>query len=192
MKNILKLIVCLLITQHANCQVTTTVPISSYDYPTGAYLKDLNDELTYWEGTWEGIINNKKYTFMFTKFIQHLNGDINSHYYYEDELRGKYKVVDLTTNQVLYDNLAATNYDDYSILGLAIRNGDFSFWFQDVASKCYNSVKFNLHKINGQPNQVKYCNFRFSEYHYYDCTNYTNQTSIPMFLPQENVILTKL
>lgn len=191
MKNILKLVVCLLITNHASCQVTTTVPISSYDYPTGAYLKDLNDELTYWEGTWEGIINNKKYTFMFTKFIQHLTGDTNDYYYYQDEIRGKYRVLDLTTNQVLYDNLAVTNYDDYSILGLALRNGDFSFWFQDVASKCYNSVDFSLQKIIGQPNQVKYCNFRFSEYHYYDCTNYPDQTSIPMFLPQENVILTK-
>ena len=190
MKNILKLVVCLLITHHASSQVTTIVPLSSYDFPNGSYVKDLNDELMYWEGTWEGIVNNKKYTFMFTKFLQHLRGDSNN-YHYRDEIAGKYKVLDLTTNQVLYDNLAATNYDDYSILGLAIRNGDFSFWFQDVASKCYNSVKFNLHKINGQPNQVKYCNFRFSEYHYYDCTNYPDQTSIPMFLPQVNVILTK-
>ncbi|WP_329806299.1 DUF6705 family protein [Flavobacterium facile] len=191
MKYLIKLIACLLITLNANCQVTTTVPISSYDYPNGAYLKDFNDELTYWEGTWEGTINNKKYTFVFTKFIQHLKGDANSHYYYRDEILGKYKVVDLTTNQILYDNLFATNYDDYLILGLAIRNGDFIFNFEDVASKCYNSIEFHLQKINGQTNQVKYGYFRFLDYQNWDCTNYSNQASIPMFLPQQELILTK-
>lgn len=182
---------CLLISLNANCQVTTIVPLSSYDYPNGAYLKDLNNELSYWKGTWEGTINNKKYTITFVKVIQHLKGFSVNSYYYEDEIVGKYKVVDLTTNQVLYDNLSVTNYDDYSIQGIVIRNGGFSFWFQDVASKCYNSVEFSLHKINGQPNQVKYCNFRFGEYHYYDCTNYSNQDSIPMFLPQEELFFTK-
>ncbi len=189
MKYLIKIMAYLLISLNANCQVTTEVPISSYDYPNGAYLKDVNNELSYWEGAWEGTINNKKYTFVFTKFIQYLKGDTNSNYYYRDEILGKYKVVDLATNQVLYNNLTAVNHDDYSILGLAIRNGGFSFWFQDVASKCYNSVEFSLHKINGQPNQIKYCNFRFGEYHY--CTNYSNQASIPMFLPQQELILTK-
>lgn len=186
----MKLIACLLITLNANCQVTTTLPMSSYDYPNGAYLKDLNNELSYWEGTWEGTINNKKYTFVFTKFIQHLTGETND-YYYQDEIRGKYKVLDLATNQILYDNLSVNNYNDYSILGLVIRDGDFTFWFQDVESKCYNSVQFHLQKINGQPNQVKYCYFRFLDYQNWDCTNYSNQTSIPMFLPQEELIFIK-
>jgi hypothetical protein len=190
MKKILKFAFCLLLALNANSQVTTIVPLSSYDYPNGAYLKDLNNELTFWEGTWEATLNNKKYTFVFTKFVQHLYSYAND-YFYRDELLGKYKVVDLTTNQVLYSNITATNYDDYSILGLALRNGDFSFLFQDDASKCYNSVKFSLQKINGQSNQIRYCNFRLDEYHYYDCTNYADQLSIPMFLPQENVILIK-
>ena len=190
MKKILKFAFCLLLALNANSQVTTIVPLSSYDYPNGAYLKDLNNELTFWEGTWEATLNNKKYTFVFTKFVQHL-ASYGNHYYYRDELRGKYKVVDLTTNQVLYSNITATNYDDYSILGLALINGDFSFLFRDDASKCYNSVKFSLQKINGQSNQIRYCNFRFNEYHYFNCPNYADQLSIPMFLPQENVILIK-
>lgn len=177
-----------------NGQVTVTKPLYSYDPDThqnGAYYKDLNSELYYWEGTWEGILNNMKYTFVFVKFIQQLNGNTNSNYYYEDEIRGKYQVLDLTTNQLIYDNLSAVNYNDYSILGLAIRNGIYSFKFEDVASKCYNSAKFILQKISGQPNQVKYCYFRYSDYNYIDCPNYPNQISIPMFLPQENLILTK-
>lgn len=191
MKYLIKLLVCLLITLNANCQVTTTVPISSYDYPNGAYLKDLDNELSYWEGTWEGTVNNKKITIVFAKIIQHLKGDVNEHYYYRDEIIGKYKVVDLITNQVLYDNLSATNYNDYSILGLVVRNGDFTFRFQDVDSKCYNSVQFHLQKITGHPNQVKYCYFRFLDYQNWDCTNYTNQGSIPMFLPQVDLTLIK-
>ena len=53
MKKILKFAFCLLLALNANSQVTTIVPLSSYDYPNGAYLKDLNNELTFWEGTWE-------------------------------------------------------------------------------------------------------------------------------------------
>ena len=189
MKYLIKCMACLLITITANCQVTTTLPLSTYDYPNGAYLKDLNNELSYLEGAWEGIINNKKYTFVFTKFIQHLTGDTND-YYYQDEIRGKCKVVNLANNQVLYDNLAAVNYEDYSIHGVALRNGHFSLWFKDVESKCYNSVSFYLLNT-GQTNKVKYCNFRFDSYNFPNCPNYPDQLSIPMYLPQVELILTK-
>ena len=147
--------------------------------------------MSFWEGTWEGTINNKKYTIVFTKFIQHLKGDTDD-YYYRDEILGKYKVVDLATNQVLYDNLSATNYDDYSILGLSVRNGDFTFSFRDTDSKCNNSVQFHLQKPNGQTNQVKYCYFRFDSYYFPNCPNYPDQESIPMFLPRVDLTLAKL
>ena len=191
MKNILKLVICLFTALNANCQVTTTVPLTSYNHPNGAYLKDLNDELSYWEGTWNGTLYNKKYTFTFTKFIQKLNGDPNNHYYYEDEIVGKFKVLDLVSNQILYDNSMVTNYDDYSIMGLVVKNGEFFFKFTDNATKCYNSVKFHLQKINGQTNQVKYTHFSFGDYKSWDCPNYPNQASIPMFLPTTELTFTK-
>ena len=195
MKYVIKLIACLLITLNASCQVTQIVPLNSLrqDHSSnGVYFKDLNNELSFWEGTWEGTINNKKYTFVFIKFSQNLRSNNSTNYYYRDVLKGRYKVVDLATNQVLYDNLSATNYDDYSILGLAVRNGDFIFRFRDTDSKCNNSVQFHLQKSNSQPNQVKYCYFRFDSYYFPNCPNYPDQESIPMFLPRVDLTLAKL
>lgn len=192
MKNILKLICFFLFTINASCQVTTIIPLASYNFPNGAYLKDSNNTLTPYVGTWEGVINDKKYTFVFQVFTQHLNTSANGDYHYEDELRGKFKVVDLNTNQTLYNNLASTNYIDYNIKGSAIRNGNFSFFFLDSEAHCYNSATFILQNINGQPNKLRYCYFDYDSYGTLQgCSQYPNQTSIPMFLPKVDLILTK-
>jgi hypothetical protein len=178
-------------------QVTTIVPLNSYEYPNGAYIKDLNNELDYYVGRWEGVLNNKKYIFEFVKFTQQLNGnpsDLIGSYYYEDELKGKLKVIDLKTNQVLYDNLNATNYDDYLILGLAKKKGMFSFTYDAKEDHCNLDAEFYLRSINGQPNQLTYCYFTLRSYGtgmLNDCTAYQSIFDIPIFLPKEDLILTK-
>lgn len=191
MKNIFKY---LIIFAAISCksQVTAIVPLSSYEYPNGAYVKDLNNELDYYVGTWQGISNNKKYIFEFVKFTQHLRGLVNENYYYEDELKGKLKVIDLQTNQVLYDNLNVTNYDDYLILGLSKRNGMFSFMYRDKPEKCYLTAEFSLRRINGQPNKLTYCYFALNGFTGLEnCIMYQNIHDVPMFLPKEELILTK-
>jgi len=191
MKYTLKLICVLLFTINASCQVTTIVPLSSYNYPNGAYLKDLDNVLVPYVGTWEGIIDNKKYTFVFQIFNQHQYINLDGSYHYRDILKGKFKVVDISNNQTLYDNLTANNYDDYSIFGIGKISPDFSFFFRDTEAHCSNSVKFNLQNIVGQPNKLKYCNFKFKPINLDGC-NYQNQTDIPMYLPKVELILTKL
>ncbi|MFC4739830.1 hypothetical protein ACFO3U_07475 [Flavobacterium ponti] len=57
--------------------------------------------------TWKGTINNKEYTFQFVKLHQNLTTVSNGDYYYEDVLKAKFKVVDLSLNVILYDNLNA-------------------------------------------------------------------------------------
>ena len=54
---------------YINGQVTQIVPFNTYSFsqPNGTYFKDLDNTLNYYEGTWEGILNNKKYTFIFKK-----------------------------------------------------------------------------------------------------------------------------
>jgi len=191
MKNILKYILLFSVLS-CKSQITTVVPLSSYDYPNGAYVKDLDNELNYYVGTWQGILNNKKYIFEFVKFTQHQRGLISEDYYYRDEIKGKLKVIDLQTNQVLYDNLNAINYDDYLILGLSKRNGMFSFMYRDKPEKCYLTAKFDLRRINGQPNQLTYCYFVLNGFTgLQDCITYQNIHDVPMFLPKEELILTK-
>ncbi|GAA4775922.1 MULTISPECIES: DUF6705 family protein [Flavobacterium] len=128
MKHVLKY---LLIITAISCK-SQIAPLNglTFEYPNGTYFKDLNNELDYYVGRWEGTLNNKKYTFEFVKFTHHLSsydGTTNGSYYYKDIVKVKLKVLDLQSNQILYDNLNAINYDDYLILGLAKKNGMFSF-----------------------------------------------------------------
>ena len=100
-------------------QVTSIVPLSTINAPNGAYLKDLDDELLPYVGTWEGMSNNKKYTFVFEKFTQKLFFFSNEHYFYRDKIKAKLKVIDLATNEVLYNGLSAIDYDDFPIYGVS-------------------------------------------------------------------------
>lgn len=174
----------------ASCQVTTTVPLNTYDYPNGAYLKDLNNELPFWEGIWEGVADNKKYIFEFTLFRQHLDSYIGG-YHYTDIIKGKFKVIDLNTNQVLFNNLQVTNYEDYPISGLVIKGREFFFGFYDNEINCFNSVLFTLTKDPTNQTQINYTDFRFNGYGGPADCNYQNQSDIPMFLPRVNLVLTK-
>lgn len=178
-------------TTSVSCQITATLPLNSYDYPNGAYLKDLDNELPFYVGTWEGVHDNKKYTFEFTIFYQHITDYGNGYYHYEDSLMGKFKVVDLMTGLTIYDNLSASSYEDYKIF-LATLNSGGSFSYLDVQN-CYNHIDFKLFKIAGSTNQLNYNQFEFRDFSnsLIDCP-YTNQEDIPMFLPQGEFNLTKL
>ena len=192
MKTILKLL-CLLITINVSCQVTGIVPLNSYDYPNGSYVKDTNNELTFLVGTWEGTADNIKYTFQFTLFTQVLKTYKNGIYEYNDDLKGKFKAVNVTTNQVLYDNLSATEHSDYKILELYIRQQkEFDFRFADTESNCYNRANFKLVKNDSNPNQIIYKDFELGSYGGFSgCDNFQSQDDIPLFLPTTNLVLTK-
>lgn len=188
---LLKLILAFtLLTSCSSAQVTQTVPNNALrmDYPqNGVYFKDLNNEMAHYIGTWEGVQNNKKYIFQFVKFEQHYETDTDNTYYYIDCLKVKFKVIDLSTNQVLYDDTNVTNFDDFKILGLNLKTG--KYWYNDK-NNCNLNVNFNIHKIANNPNQIKYCYFEYEWYNIEGCP-YADTISIPMFLPKEDLILTK-
>ena len=192
MKN-LNILILLLVSTMANCQVTAIMPLNTDDYPDGAYLKDLNNELPFLVGTWEGVSNNLKFTFQFTLFTQQLKIYEDGIYNYEDEIKGKFKVMDLNTNQIIYDNLATTNYENYNILCLTIRHSrEFHFGFYDNENNCYNTAYFILIKDINNPNQVIYKDFEMGSYGgLWGCPTYQNQSNIPMFLPRVDLVLTK-
>lgn len=171
-------------------QITTTVPLNTYNYQNGAYLKDLNNELSFLVGTWEGIVDNKRYIFEFTLFTQHLTS-YNGGYHYTDIIKGKLKVVDLNTNQILFNNLSVTNYNDYQISSLIIKGRSLHFGFYDNENNCFNSALFTLVKDPTNSTQINYTNFRLNSYGGpADCI-YENQSDIPMFLPRVDLVLTK-
>lgn len=181
----------LLFTLNCNCQ---TLPLNSLDEPNnGGYLKDIDNVLPFWVGTWKGTVDNKEYTFQFTIFSHHLKSFSSERYYYIDELMGKFKVVDLTTNTVLYDDLSVSNFEDYKIsLSGYGNNIGYVFLFVDDSTHCDNMIKFTLLKNSTNPNQIKYLNFEYTRLLSPEDCIYPQQSDIPMFLPKVNLILTRL
>ena len=110
-KTIFNILCLLLISINIQCQVLPLYT-PSFERTNGLYLKDLDDVQSFLEGTWIGVINNKEYTFQFVKFPHYLisYGNVN---YYEDVLKVKFKVVDLITNQLLYNDLQIVDFENY-------------------------------------------------------------------------------
>lgn len=186
MKKLITLFCFTLFVTNVNCQ---TLPLTSFDEPlNGGFLKDIDNVLPFWETTWKGISNNKEYTFQFVKFPYHYS---NFTKYYSDELLGKFKVVDLATNQVLYDDLAISNFEDFKIRLSAYgsTNGEYAFTYEDDEAHCYNSVGFDLIQNPSNPNQVSYKKFEYHELLFPDECTYPNRLSIPMFLPKQDMVL---
>jgi len=187
------LILAFLMIQIVSCQ--TIVPLSTIHVPNGAYVQDTNNTFNKYIGTWEGILNNKKYTFVFTKFPQHPVVWSATYSYYEDQLMGNFKVTDLATNTVIYDNTTATSYDNFRIYGTypSLARGICEFIFTDTDANCQNRLEFTLKNITGQPNQLKYCYFKYNDWwSFNDCPNYSSRSQIPVYLPMQDLILTKL
>ena len=172
---------------HISCKAQI-VPLNNVDSPEGAYEKDLDNVLPFFEGTWKGTFNNKELTLQFTRFPYHFRTFSNV---YTDMLMVKFKVIDLSTNQVLYDDLNITAFEDYKVRSLAYRLNEFNFSYIDAEGGCYNSIKFTLVKSNTNPNQIEYKDFIYDGYEYWDCTSYPNQEDIPMFLPKVDMTLTR-
>ncbi|WP_294218062.1 DUF6705 family protein [uncultured Chryseobacterium sp.] len=77
------------------------------DIPTDPYIKDLNNELIPYEGTWKGTWDNKTIFIYFKKINKYMDHRENNPYY-KDILIGKFKVIN-SNGQVLFDN---TNLSD--------------------------------------------------------------------------------
>ena len=189
MKNILKLTYLLLFAINISCKAQT-VPLNSVDYPDGAYLKDLDNILPFWVGTWKGVVNNKEYTFQFIKLTKHQTTFFDGSYEYEDMLKGKLKVIDLSTNQILYNDLFTSAFSDYKIQLNGKLETEYFFMFFDSEDNCSNKFKFSLIKDSTNLNQVLYKNFGLDEYESWNCP-FSNQSEIPMYLPQVNMVLTR-
>ncbi|WP_317047235.1 DUF6705 family protein, partial [Chryseobacterium shigense] len=69
-----------------------TYPLRTFtDIPENAYLKDTNNELQSYEGTWKGVWANKTIYITFKKITNKFDSDFK---YYIDYLIGKFKVLD--------------------------------------------------------------------------------------------------
>ena len=82
------------------------------------YIKDINNLLDKYVGTWIGTYNNKTYEFIITKITEDLFGTL------EDKLEIRYKVTDANGN-IIEDTTSLTGDSPYIIKGNYLARADF-------------------------------------------------------------------
>lgn len=166
-----------------------TYPLNTNtDVPTNAYIKDLNNELFPYEGTWQAVWESKTFIIELKKIKKHLDHKENNPYY-KDVLVGKFKVLDSSGN-ALFNN---TNLPDNDTKIEGTR-------FFTIPYKRYSLFYFD-NDICGMSGDI-YINFASTDltkltWRYSDMTDiiteecpYYNANPFPKPLP-ENIILTK-
>ncbi len=99
----------------------------------GAYIKDVNNVLGKFVGTWKGDYNNKNYEF---KIIKYTVDNIGLKFK-EDLLLIRYKIVE-ANGKVLENTLDLANDSPYVIHGSYYdnRDGGYVLYYQGRAHKC--------------------------------------------------------
>ena len=190
MKKII-IIFTLLISINVKGQPGVTVPLGTWDtVPNGTYIKDINNVYLPYVGTWKGILNGKEHTYVFQIFTQHMFTNPSGTYYYEDILKAKYEVKDITSGNILFTTMSAVNYEDFYITALGTPdNGRLDFYFADV-SNCYNSLKFALINVAGVSNQLRFGGPFYNDFYIPEGCPYADRYDIPVPIPK-NVVLIK-
>ena len=114
MKNILLIGFIILGTISCKAQIIAVENYNNYnnDLPDGAYIKDVNNVLGKFTGTWKGTYNNKNYEFRIIKYTE----DNTKLKYKEDLLLIRYKITD-SNGTVLEDTTTLANESPYVIKG---------------------------------------------------------------------------
>ncbi|WP_345991351.1 DUF6705 family protein [Chryseobacterium sp. Chry.R1] len=99
MKNII-LIAIFIISLTCNAQ---EYPLTTTEVPSNAYIKDLNNQLPAFDGSWKGTWKNKTFLVNFKK-VKYYFTHLQNNPYYQDILIGKFQVKDANGN-ILFDNL---------------------------------------------------------------------------------------
>ncbi len=181
MKNIL-LFILFSITISCTAQ---TYPLRTFtDIPENAYLKDTNNELPDYEGTWKGTWDNKTIFINFKKITNKYDDVLKK---YRDYLIAKFKVLD-TSGNILFDN---TNLADDKA---KIRGGKFikddnryALYYND-SDLCNTSGTITINFSDSTKTKLDWKYFYRNEIITSDCPYYN--TGIPQPLPKE-IILTK-
>ncbi|NMR33836.1 hypothetical protein HIO71_06385 [Chryseobacterium aquaticum] len=161
-------------------------PLRTYvEIPENAYLKDTNNELPAYEGTWKGIWNGKTFIINIKKIINNYNVNLK---YNKDFLIGKFKVVD-SNGLILFDNTSVSD-NDVKIHGGKFRKVDdkYSFWYLD-SDLCNLSGSIYINFTDSTKTQLNWKSSYTWDIMTEDCQFY-NSTVAPEPLPKE-IILTK-
>lgn len=168
-----------------------TYPLRTYgiDFPKDSYVKDTNNELPSYEGTWKGVWNNKTIFITFKKIKLYLTHNFGKEYY-KDILIAKFKVVDNSGN-TLFDN---TNISDNNTKieggGFKKSDGKYLFSYSDP-ELCFKNGFITIEFTDSNKNQIEWKFMESSNLIDTDCFYHgLPKEQRPEPLPKE-IILTK-
>lgn len=183
MKNIFLTLVLFISSIGLNAQ---TFPLRTFtELPQNAYLKDTNNELIDYEGTWKGTWDGKTFYITFKKITNKYNPYLK---YYSDFLIGKFKVLD-SGGQILFDNTSISD-DNAKINGSKFRKIDdkYSLSYLDP-DLCSLSFRISINFTDATKTKLQWKAKYFMEIFTSGCP-YINGNPFPQPIPK-NVILIK-
>lgn len=164
-------------------------PLNTYsDVPNNAYIKDIDNELLPYEGTWKGNWSNKTIYVYFKRIKKYLDHKENNPYY-KDLLVGKFKVMD-QNGLILYDNTNLPN-EDTKIEGgrfftIPIKQYYLFYIDPDI---CNITGKIYIDFVSNNQTQLNWKFIDTTDIITSSCPYY-NSNPFPEPLP-ENIVLTK-
>ena len=189
MKKIVTLII-LIATITSYGQEGVIKPLNTWDAKSGTYLKDINNELNPYIGTWEGTWANKKFSLKIEKLLKVRHTSENGFYNYEDKLIGRYKVINLSDGSVLEDNFGQQNLSLIKIESTSSKRFENRFNFIYIDKDLCSIVGEIVFIGNPATNQLQY-NFMYDEWDYNNC-QYPEIIDIPVKIPTiYNLIMTR-
>lgn len=184
MKNIFLVSIILL---SFSCRAQQTYPLDT-DYETVAnysYLKDNNNELIPFIGTWKAIFDNKEITIKVDKIDHHYN-KLGTHIYYQDMLFIRYSiknvqgtVIKSTMNlPISQSGIESSTFFPNQVLSFIYSGGDCQYGWGDVDLKLVDATHI---KWRYQPEDVILTNL--------NCPNGADTT---IYLPKtKDLVFTK-
>ena len=194
MKKVIILSCVFIFSTYMQSQPGVTIPLNqepTFDLQFGTYIKDTDNAFGPYIGTWEGNWNGKKMTISISAVAHHLIIS-PSKYHYEDILIAKYIITDATTNTTLSSTMNIVGVDEAKIINSGIgKNNQMYFLYSDI-DLCGISATILLKRDVANPNQLHYS---FSQEEFWmteDCAFYNDPNGIPIPLPMENVLLSRI
>lgn len=199
MKNKIKIFFCLVLNiffvSKLNAQTEIIVPLNTniIDVENGNYLKDLDNIFIGYVGIWEGTWESKTFKFKIEKITHHLKSFPNGDYHYEDILVAKYQIIDNSNNMILFNTFDTLVYEDINIENVNIgQNNELDFLFIDGNVHCNIMGLICLKRNLSNPNTISYSYNNYDNWSPDSLCPYNNRNDVPIPIPKDNLILTKL
>lgn len=153
-KKMRNIIVLLLVTFfHLQCKAQTIIPVeevieymdSNKEFPKGSYLKDVNNKLDVYIGTWKGIYGDKMFEFTLSKFTD-IRVNIK-----EDILLMRY-LITTTNGSIIEDTRSLPNLNPYVIQGYYIEKSTYALTYGGKDAKCGQTGTIFIDWLKGSNN----------------------------------------